>query len=43
MTGAPGLAKTTLVGVFSEKLGLDYGRIQFTPDLLPSILLVLRY
>ena len=36
MTGAPGLAKTTLVRVFSEKLGLNYGRIQFTPDLLPS-------
>ena len=35
MTGAPGLAKTTLVRVFSEKLGLNYGRIQF-PDLLPS-------
>ena len=30
------LQKTTLVRVFSEKLGLNYGRIQFTPDLLPS-------
>lgn len=36
MTGAPGLAKTTLVRVFSQHLGLDFGRIQFTPDLLPS-------
>jgi MoxR-like ATPase len=36
MTGAPGLAKTTLVRVFSKNLGLNFGRIQFTPDLLPS-------
>jgi len=36
MTGAPGLAKTTLVRVFAEQLGLQFGRIQFTPDLLPS-------
>lgn len=36
MTGAPGLAKTTLVRVFSTQLGLHFGRIQFTPDLLPS-------
>lgn len=36
MTGAPGLAKTTLVRVFSRYLKLQYGRIQFTPDLLPS-------
>lgn len=36
MTGAPGLAKTTLVRVFSRYLKLHYGRIQFTPDLLPS-------
>ena len=36
MTGAPGLAKTTLVRVFSKYLGLDFGRIQYTPDLLPS-------
>jgi MoxR-like ATPase len=36
MTGAPGLAKTTLVRVFSRNLGLNFGRIQFTPDLLPS-------
>lgn len=36
MTGAPGLAKTTLVRVFGRCLGLEFGRIQFTPDLLPS-------
>ncbi len=36
ITGAPGLAKTTLVRVVARNLGLDFGRIQFTPDLLPS-------
>jgi MoxR-like ATPase len=36
MTGAPGLAKTTLVRVFARFLGLEFGRIQYTPDLLPS-------
>ncbi len=36
MTGAPGLAKTTLVRVFAKNLGLQFGRVQFTPDLLPS-------
>ena len=36
ITGAPGLAKTTLVRVIAGKLGLQFGRIQFTPDLLPS-------
>lgn len=36
LTGAPGLAKTSLVRVFSQFLGLSFGRIQFTPDLLPS-------
>src|SRR5690606_22100470 len=35
MTGAPGLAKTTLVRVFARQMGLQFGRIQFTPDLLP--------
>jgi len=36
MTGAPGLAKTTLVRVFARHLGVKFGRVQFTPDLLPS-------
>lgn len=36
ITGAPGLAKTTLVRVFAQHLGLTFTRIQFTPDLLPS-------
>lgn len=36
MTGAPGLAKTTLVRVIAKNLGLVFGRVQFTPDLLPS-------
>ena len=36
MTGAPGLAKTTLVRVLARFLGLNFGRVQFTPDLLPS-------
>lgn len=39
MTGAPGLAKTTLVKVFARCLGLGAGRIQFTPDLLPADIL----
>ena len=36
ITGAPGLAKTSLVRVLGRSLGLACGRIQFTPDLLPS-------
>ena len=36
ITGAPGLAKTTLIKVMANFLNLDFGRIQFTPDLLPS-------
>jgi MoxR-like ATPase len=34
--GVPGVAKTTLVKAFSQTLGCNYRRIQFTPDLLPS-------
>ncbi|HSD87338.1 MAG TPA: MoxR family ATPase [Kofleriaceae bacterium] len=34
--GYPGVAKTTLVKAFSQTLGCNYRRIQFTPDLLPS-------
>ena len=32
----PGVGKTNLVLAFSRALGLDYGRVQFTPDVLPS-------
>jgi len=34
--GVPGLAKTTTINALSMALGLDFRRIQFTPDLLPS-------
>jgi MoxR-like ATPase len=34
--GVPGLAKTTAINALSNALGLDFKRIQFTPDLLPS-------
>src|SRR5947209_2389287 len=36
LEGVPGVAKTTLSKTFAQVLGLDYHRIQFTPDLLPS-------
>jgi MoxR-like ATPase len=36
LEGVPGVAKTLLVRVLSATLGLDFGRIQFTPDLMPS-------
>lgn len=32
----PGVGKTTMALAFSKALGLDYGRVQFTPDTLPS-------
>lgn len=32
----PGVGKTTLALAFSKALGLDYDRVQFTPDVLPS-------
>lgn len=32
----PGVGKTTLALAFSQTLGLDYRRVQFTPDVLPS-------
>ncbi len=37
--GIPGLAKTTTVNALSKSLGLDFKRVQFTPDLLPSDIL----
>ncbi len=36
LEGVPGLAKTTTVNSFAKSLGLDFKRVQFTPDLLPS-------
>src|SRR6202453_1325472 len=36
ITGLPGTAKTLLVRTLSEALGLEFKRIQFTPDLMPS-------
>jgi MoxR-like ATPase len=36
LIGMPGLAKTTLVRTISEVLDLQFKRIQFTPDLMPS-------
>ncbi|MFN5319365.1 MAG: AAA family ATPase [Bacteroidia bacterium] len=36
LVGVPGLAKTLLVTTISRVLGLEYNRIQFTPDLMPS-------
>ena len=39
LIGVPGLAKTLLVHTVSETLGLNFKRIQFTPDLMPSDIL----
>ena len=36
IVGLPGLAKTLLVSSISELLSLDFKRIQFTPDMMPS-------
>lgn len=36
LVGVPGLAKTLLVNTIASALGLNYKRIQFTPDLMPS-------
>src|SRR5439155_11070631 len=36
LQGVPGLAKTLLVSVLSKSIALDFARIQFTIDLLPS-------
>src|SRR6201998_2787345 len=36
ITGLPGTAKTLLVRMLSQTLGLVFRRIQFTPDLMPS-------
>ena len=39
LVGVPGLAKTLMVNTISKALGLDFKRIQFTPDLMPSDIL----
>lgn len=39
LIGVPGLAKTLLVNTVSDALGLNFKRIQFTPDLMPSDIL----
>lgn len=36
LVGVPGLAKTLMVNTIAKTLGLDFKRIQFTPDLMPS-------
>lgn len=36
LVGVPGLAKTLLIQTIAEALDLDFNRIQFTPDLMPS-------
>tara|TARA_R110002020_G_scaffold129819_2_gene290408 strand:- start:973 stop:1926 length:954 start_codon:yes stop_codon:yes gene_type:complete len=39
LIGVPGLAKTLMVHTIAKVLGLDFKRIQFTPDLMPSDIL----
>ena len=39
LEGPPGTAKTFLAQCFARVLGLDFGRIQFTPDLMPGDIL----
>jgi MoxR-like ATPase len=36
LMGVPGLAKTTIVNSLSQVMSLEFNRIQFTPDLMPS-------
>src|SRR5215470_6700270 len=36
LEGVPGVAKTLLATTVARALGLDFGRVQFTPDMLPS-------
>jgi len=36
LEGVPGLAKTTTINALAQSLNLDFKRVQFTPDLLPS-------
>lgn len=39
LVGVPGLAKTLMVNTLAKALGLEFSRIQFTPDLMPSDIL----
>ncbi|TET06144.1 MoxR family ATPase [Candidatus Dependentiae bacterium] len=39
LEGVPGIAKTTMIKAISRALGLNFSRIQFTPDLLPADLI----
>ena len=39
LVGVPGLAKTLMINTIAECMGLDFNRIQFTPDLMPSDIL----
>jgi MoxR-like ATPase len=39
LIGVPGLAKTLMINTLSQALGLEFKRIQFTPDLMPSDIL----
>ncbi|WP_456433421.1 AAA family ATPase [Nitratifractor sp.] len=39
LEGVPGVAKTTAVKALAQALGLDFHRVQFTPDLLPADIL----
>ena len=43
LVGVPGLAKTLLVSTIAQVLDLEFKRIQFTPDLMPSDVLRLGY
>ena len=41
--GVPGLAKTLLVSTLAKVLNLEFSRIQFTPDLMPSDVLGVNF
>jgi MoxR-like ATPase len=36
LEGVPGVAKTTIANAFARALGLSYGRVQMTPDMVPA-------
>ena len=43
LMGVPGLAKTLMVNSLSKIMSLDFNRIQFTPDLMPSDITARRF